>query len=215
MPEADVRRCRLCLVTPHDYDPDDLVPLVVDALAGGDVASLIIAGEGERLQRLAEGLVPRAQARGAAALVRNDTRIAGRARADGVHIDTGMADLAAAVEKLRPKLIVGAGGLRSRHEAMEAGEANPDYLFFGRLDGDTEDGIFGKALDLAAWWSSLFVIPAIVMGGRSIASVESAAREGIEFVALGRAVFTDPRGPAEAVAEANLRLARAAEEAVP
>lgn len=215
MPEADVRRCRLCLVTPHDYDPDDLVPLVVDALAGGDVASLIIAGEGERLQRLAEGLVPRAQARGAAALVRNDTRIAGRARADGVHIDTGMADLAAAVEKLRPKLIVGAGGLRSRHEAMEAGEANPDYLFFGRLDGDTEDGIFGKALDLAAWWSSLFVIPAIVMGGRSIASVESAAREGIEFVALCRAVFADPRGPAEAVAEANLRLARAAEEAVP
>jgi thiamine-phosphate pyrophosphorylase len=213
MPEADVRRCRLCLVTPHDIDPKDLTPLVDDALAGGDVASLIIGGEGERLQRLAEALVPRAQARGAAALVQNDTRIAGRAKADGVHIDSGMADLAAAVEKLRPKLIVGCGGLRSRHEAMTAGEANPDYLFFGRLDGDTEDDVFGKALDLAAWWSSLFVIPSIVMGGRTIASVETAAREGIEFVALSRAVFGDPRGPAGAVAEANLRLGRLAEVA--
>ena len=86
--------------------------------------------------------MPRAQARGVAALVQNDTRIAGRVRADGVHIDTGLADLAAAVEKLRPKLIVGAGGLRSRHEAMTAGEANPDYLFFGRLDGDNEDDVF-------------------------------------------------------------------------
>jgi len=213
MPEVEVRRCRLCLVAPHDIDPVELVPLVDDALAGGDVASMIIAGEGDRLQRLAEALVPGAQARGVAVLVQNDTRIAGRVRADGVHVDTGIGDLTAACEKLRPKLIVGAGGLRTRHEAMVAGEANPDYLFFGRLDGDTDDDIFGKALDLAAWWSSVFIIPAIVMGGRTIASVETAAREGVDFVALSRAVFADPRGPARAVEETNLVLGRIAETA--
>jgi thiamine-phosphate pyrophosphorylase len=214
MPEVEVRRCRLCLVTPHDIDPVDASRLVGDALAGGDVASLIITGEGEGLQRLAEALVPRAQARDVAALVLNDTRIAGRTHADGVHIDTGIADLAAAAGKLRPKLIVGAGGLRSRHEAMEAGEANPDYLFFGRLDGDREDDIFDKAFDLASWWSEVFLIPAMVMGGRTLASVETAARAGIEFVALSQAVFADPRGPAKAVEEANLRLSRMAESAV-
>ena len=210
MPEAAVPRSRLCLVTPHDIDPDRLVRLVDEALAGGDVASLIIDADGERLQGLAEALVPGAQARGVAVLVRNDTRIAGRARADGVHIDSGMADLVAAVEKFRPKLIVGAGGARTRHDAMATGEANPDYLFFGRRDGDTEDDIFPKALDLAAWWSSVFVIPAMVMGGRSIASVEQAGREGIEFVALCHAVFDDPRGPGAAVEDANQRLARIA-----
>jgi thiamine-phosphate pyrophosphorylase len=47
----------------------------------------------------------------------------------------------------------------------------------------------------------------MVMGGRSLASVEEAARNGIEFVALSRAVFEDPRGPAAAVEEANRRLA--------
>lgn len=213
MPEADAPRSRLCLVTPHDIDPEDLARRVDDALAGGDVASLIVDGEGERLQPLAEAVVPSAQARGVAVLVRNDTRIAGRAKADGVHIDSGLADLKTAAEKLRPKLIVGAGGARARHEAMTLGEANPDYLFFGRLDGDTLDGIFPKALDLAAWWSELFVIPAIVMGGRTIASVEEAARAGVEFVALRSAVFDDPRGAAAAVEEANRRLAAVAEPA--
>jgi thiamine-phosphate pyrophosphorylase len=207
MSEVELPRCRLCLVTPSDGDPDRLARLVDEALAGGDVASLIIDGEGERLQRLAEMLAPRAQAREVAAIVRNDTRIAGRAKADGVHVDTGPADLAAAAEKFRPKLIVGAAGFKTRHDAMVAGEANPDYLFFGRLDGDSADGIFPKALDLAAWWSSLFVIPGMVMGGRSLASVEEAARNGVEFVALSRAVFEDPRGPAAAVEEANRRLA--------
>ena len=212
MPEADSRRCRLCLVTPRDIDPDLLAPRVDDALAGGDVASLIIDGEGESLQRLAAALVPRAQARGVAAIVRNDTRIAGRTHADGVHIDTGVADITA-IGSQRRKLIVGAGNVRSRHEAMAAGEADPDYLFFGRLDGDTGDDVFAKALDLASWWSELFVIPAIVMGGRTLASVETAAREGIEFVALCRAVFEDPRGPGIAVEEANRLLSRIAEAA--
>jgi thiamine-phosphate pyrophosphorylase len=172
---------------------------------------LIIAAAPFRLQAVAAALVPLAQARGAAAIVVNDTRIAGRTRADGVHIDTGLNDLADAVSKLRPAMIVGAGGLRSRDDAMRAGEAEPDYLFFGRLDGDTGDEIFDKALDLAAWWSSVFVIPAIVMGGRTLASVSEAARAGIEFVALRHAVFGDPRGPGKAVAEANRRLAEAAE----
>jgi thiamine-phosphate pyrophosphorylase len=213
MPEAEVRRCRLCLVAPADIDPDLLAPRIADALAGGDIASLILDGEGERLQRLAAAVVPGAQARGVAVVVRNDTRIAGRTRADGVHVDTGLADLAATVGAQRPKLIVGAGNLRSRHEAMTAGEADSDYVFFGRLDGDTGDDIFAKALDLAAWWSAVFVIPAIVMGGRSIASVETAAREGIDFVALARAVLDDPRGPGAAVDEANRRLAAIAEAA--
>jgi thiamine-phosphate pyrophosphorylase len=90
---------------------------------------------------------------------------------------------------------------------MELGECVPDYLFFGRLDGDTGDEIFPKALDLAAWWSSLFEIPAVVMGGRKLESVAAAAEAGIEFVALRHAVWKHPAGPAAAVAEANRLLA--------
>jgi len=213
MPEAETSRCRLCLVTPLQSEPAALAKLVGAALAGGDVASLIIAvdpADPGVLQHLAEAIVPIAAARGVASLVHNDTRIVGRTGADGVHVDSGTADLADAVAGLRPKRIVGAGGLRSRDEAMAAGEADPDYVFFGRLDGDTGEAIFPKALELAAWWSSLFVIPAIVMGGSSIASVRPAAEARIEFVALSRAVFA-AADPAAAVAEANRILADAAE----
>ena len=202
-------RCRLCLVTPPVVDPATFPAQLAEALASGDVATLFIdlSGSPASRQRIAEILVPVAQAAGVAALVVNDTRLLGRTGADGIHIDTGPADLAAALDRFREKHIVGAGGIRSRHDAMEMGQREPDYLFFGRLDGDTGDAIFPKALDLAAWWCSLFEIPAVVMGGRSLASVAEAAEAGIEFVALRQAVWEHPAGPPAAIAEANRLLA--------
>ena len=126
MPVAETR-CRLCLVAPPGIEPAAFVAKLDDALAGGDVASLIVtAGASaapDALQRLALAAAPVAQARGVAVLVHNDTQVAGRAKADGVHVDSGLADIKAAVGAMRPKRIVGAGGLRSRHEAMTAGEA--------------------------------------------------------------------------------------------
>jgi thiamine-phosphate pyrophosphorylase len=212
---ADIR-CRLCLVTPPAYDPEAFAPQLANALAGGDVASLIITANDKdpnALQHAAEVLVPIAEARGVAALIHNDTRIAARTKADGVHVDTGSEDLAVALETFRNKKIVGTGNAHSRHEALELAELEPDYLFFGRLDGDTADGIFPAALDLAAWWSSVTVIPAIVMGGRKLASVDEATANGIEFVALSSAVWGDARGPSAAVAEVAERLAKVRETA--
>src|SRR5690606_21067837 len=166
------------------------------------------------LQRAAERLVPIAQARGVAALIHNDTRVAARTKADGVHVDTGLAAVRDAVEASRHRQIVGASGVQLRHEALEIGDAEPDYLFFGRLDGDSGEAIFPKALELAAWWASVTVIPAIVMGGRDIASVDEAAAHAIEFVALSRAVWEYRDGPEAAVAAVVGRLA-AVRERVP
>jgi thiamine-phosphate pyrophosphorylase len=213
MANADENRCRLCLVTPRDADPSTFGRALGDALAGGDVASLIITAAEPRLQALAEVCAPIARMRGVASFVHNDTRIAGRANADGVHIDTGASDVAAAVTALRPKRMVGAGGALTRHDAMTLGETDPDYLFFGRIDGDSGEAIFPRALDLAAWWSSVTVIPGIVMGGSAVASVAEAAKAGIEFVALSRAVWEHPAGPGAAVAEAAGLLASAREPA--
>ncbi|MEX0852916.1 MAG: thiamine phosphate synthase [Bauldia sp.] len=207
-------RCRLCLVMPAGGDVEASAGMLAEALSGGDVASLIIAGNPDDpagLEAKAEAMVPLAHARGVAALIHNDIRIAQRTGADGVHIDSGPVDLAAAVAALHPNRIAGAAGVKSRHDALLAGEAEPDYVFFGRLDGDGGDRIFAPALELAAWWSSITVIPALVMGARSLASVGEAARAGIPFVALSRAVWGHERGPATAVAEACRHLDAVAE----
>jgi len=205
-------RSRLVLVTPAAYEAAAFAPRLADALAGGDVASLIITAPDARditsLQRAAEKLVPIAEARGVAALVHNDTRTASRTNADGLHIDTGQEDVRAAVEAARGRKIVGAGNVHSRHDAIEIAETEPDYIFFGRLADGNDAGIYPKVKDLAEWWSSVAVVPAIVMGGRSLDSVEEAAAAGIEFVALAGAVWDDPRGPAAAVNDAVTRLAR-------
>jgi thiamine-phosphate pyrophosphorylase len=148
-----------------------------------------------------------AQGHDVAVLIHNDQEIARNAGADGVHIDDGRADLAALVASLHPDRIAGVGNLMSRHDAMTAGEAEPDYVFFGRLDGDNAPTIFPRVLDLAEWWAALFEIPAVVMGGTDLASVCQARNAGIEFVALRRAVWEYPDGPGAAVAAANRLLA--------
>ena len=215
MAQANHDPSRLCLVTPLGSDPATLAPRVAEALSGGNVASLIIADDPSHPAALepTAALVAIAQAQGVAAIVHGDPGVVARTGADGIHVDGTGADLAAAVERFGGSKIVGAGGLKSRHDAILAGEAGADYLFFGRLDGDTGDGVFDKALDLAAWWSSVTVVPAIVMGGRILSSVAAAADAGIAFVALSRAVWDDPRGPAAAVAEASAYLAAIREPA--
>jgi thiamine-phosphate pyrophosphorylase len=213
MSEAEENQCRLCLVTPQGVAPTIFAAMLEEALSGGDVASLFITGDTATLPDLAKAAVPVAQAHGVAAVIVNDTRLAGHARADGVHIDSGRSDLDAAIKSFRPQRIVGAGGARSRHDAMAVGDADPDYVFFGRLDGDTEPAIYDKSLELAGWWAELFQIPAIVMGGSAIASVAAARDAAIEFVALRQAVWEHPAGPREAVREANAILAQAMEQA--
>jgi thiamine-phosphate pyrophosphorylase len=217
MAESNPIRTRLCLVTPPLREPRALAAMLSDALAGGDVASLIVSAgpaSPEALQQIADLAVPIAQKRGVAAFVADDTRVAGRVRADGIHVDTGLADVKAAVARFHPKQMVGAGGAATRDEAMALGEAGADYLFFGRLDGDSGATIFARALDQASWWSAVTTVPAIVMGGNAIASVTEAAQAGIEFVALSRAIWDHPGGAGSAVAEACATLASAGREAV-
>lgn len=201
---------RLFLVTPPRVDLNAFPAALATALSAGDVAAVLIAGEApDDLASVAAALVPIIQDAGAAALIADDTRLVGRLKADGVHVGTGHGDLRSAVESLRPQRIVGAGNITSRHTAMEAGEVNPDYIFFGRPHGDTHDDPHPKALELCEWWAEITSIPAVMMGGRALASVAAAAATGASFVALHDAVWSHPGGPGDAVRIATDMLARA------
>lgn len=208
MARDNANPCRLCLVTPPAVTPEAFTPALDHALAGGDVASLIITGKPEELAELSAAVVPRAQSHGVAALIHNDCDVALRASADGIHLDHQTRPLTDVISAFHPEKIVGVGNLTSRHNAMLAGEAEPDYVFFGRLDGDTTPAIFPKAIDLAVWWATLFQIPAIVMGGMDVASLRQARDAGIEFVALRHAIWGHPDGPGAAVAAANRLLSQ-------
>ncbi|MGK6311964.1 thiamine phosphate synthase [Neorhizobium sp. DT-125] len=202
-------RCRLVLIVPEGEDAAEVAKQLEEALSGGDVASVILPQYGlddQAFQKRAEILVPIIQTAGAAALIAGDSRVAGRVKADGLHLAGSPAELEEAIGKFAPKLIVGAGGAADRHQALEVGELRPDYIFFGKLDGDIKPEAHPKNLALGEWWASMVEIPCIVMGGSDHLSALAVAETGAEFVALRTAVFSNPKGTAAAVAEVNAIL---------
>ncbi len=206
--KGETERCRIVLVAPPLADGARLAALLTAALSGGDVASVILDGgdlDEATFQAAAEKAVPVIQQKGAAALILNDTRIAGRSGADGIHVEGPLTEVAETIDRHAPKLIVGAGNPRDRHSAMEIGELQPDYVFFGKLGADNKPDPHPRNLSLAGWWSEMMQVPNIAQAGGALESAVAAAATGADFVALGRAVF-EAADPAEAVAAANRLL---------
>ncbi|AZO27409.1 MULTISPECIES: thiamine phosphate synthase [unclassified Mesorhizobium] len=198
-------RCRIVLIAP----PLATAEHICAAFDGGDIASLILPDNGmddATFQAFAEKIVPVAQAAGIAVIIAGDSRIAGRVHADGIHVEANRQELAETIERLADKMMVGAGGAKTRDDALELGEERPDYIFFGRFGYDNKPEPHPRNLSLGQWWAQMIQIPCIVMAGSDLASVETVAATGTEFVALSSAVFADGLDPRAAVAAANALL---------
>ena len=202
-------RCRLVLIWPDGADRKDAAARLAATLSGGDVASLIVPQYGlsdDDFQALCETLVPVAQDAGAAVMIAGDTRIAARVKADGVHIEGNAAALADVVDRFGGRMMIGAGGVKTRDDALNLGELQPDYLFFGRFGYDIKPEPHPRNLGLAEWWADMISIPCVVMGGSDASSAVAVAATGAEFVALSEAIFAEGRDPKAEVARVNALL---------
>ena len=199
------KRCRIVLIAPPTASPAD----VEAALSGGDVASLILPGEGvdEALfQSFAEKAAAAAHAAGVAVVIAGDTRVACRVHADGIHIEGKKAELSKAITTYQKRMMVGASGAKTRDDALELGEERPDYIFFGRFGYDNKPEPHSRNLTLGQWWAEMIKIPCIVLAGSDTASVETVAATGVEFVAVSSSVFGEGINPREAVVRVNALL---------
>lgn len=204
------RGAQLFLVTPHFEDRDAFATLLESVLQAADVAALLIPPRGpdsvsDTYQNDCKQLAPVAQSHGTAVMTMNDTQISGRANADGIHLTGNLKELQDVIGRFQPKKIVGAGAIKDRHDAMEKGEALPDYLLFGDVF-ETAESDLEAALELAEWWAELFEIPCVAMAGKSCDEVESALATGADFVGLGRFVWQHPDGPEAAIKQAHKLL---------
>ncbi|GGD95075.1 thiamine phosphate synthase [Aureimonas endophytica] len=192
----DFARPRLVLITTPLADPAGAAAALRAALGAGDVASVIVdpAGRSEaEFQPFAEAAVAACREYEVAVMVAGDTRVAGRAKADGFHlVGDDLEALREAVERFAPRAMVGASGFTTRHEALEAGELLPDYILFGAFGADRAAGPRPEDLELAEWWAEIVEVPCIVLGGGDVETLGEAVRSGAEFVALSAAVFADP-----------------------
>jgi thiamine-phosphate pyrophosphorylase len=197
---------RLYLVTPPVTDAAAFARLLEAALAGTDIAAVLLrlapGDEAELIGRI-ELLAPIAARAGAALVLDGHAGLVGRSGADGAHL-TGIHALEEAVSRLKPGRIAGAGGMTTRHDAMLAAEADADYVLFGEPDLNGERPGLSTIEDRVSWWAEVFEPPCVAYA-TSAEEVAALAAAGADFVAVDF-VWNDARGPAAAVADVARRL---------
>ena len=92
--------------------------------------------------------------------------LAKRLGADGVHLGQSDGDIREARALLGPSAQIGKTCHDSRHFAMEAGEAGADYVAFGAFyPTTTKPSHYRPDPSILTWWSTLFEIPCVAIGG--------------------------------------------------
>jgi thiamine-phosphate pyrophosphorylase len=157
----------------------------------------------DRIARVAAVVQPT----GAALLADAPAAVVARSQADGVHVDlVAGGELKAALDTFKPSRMVGAGGLRTRHDAMVAGEAGADYVMFGEPDAEGRRPSVAAITERVAWWSEVFEVPCVGFAA-GLDEVEAFAKAGAEFVALGDFIWSEPCGAFATIRAAAERLA--------
>ena len=191
-PPARTAPCELYLISPQDVGggfPDRLRA----ALGGGPVAAfqLRVKNVGEHdLARLAEPLQRICADHEVAFIVNDSLSLARRIGADGLHLGQSDGDLREARAALGPNAQIGRTCHDSRHLAMQAGEDGADYVAFGAFyETTTKPSHYRPEPALLSWWSALFEVPCVAIGGITPDNAAPLVAAGADFVAVCQAVW--------------------------
>lgn len=192
--KRDDRRpaCQLYLISPLDVGgafPDRLRR----ALGAGPVAAFQFRVKGidqHAATALAEPLQKICAEHDVAFLVNDSIALAKRLGADGVHLGQEDGDPREARAELGPAAQIGVTCHDSRHLAMEAGERGADYVAFGSYFPTTTKLVEHHAEPvLLSWWSTMFEIPCVAIGGITPANARPLVTAGADFLAVSHAVW--------------------------
>jgi len=202
--------CQLYLISPLDVG-GDFPGRLERALDGGPVAAFQLRVKGvdqHEAARLAAPLQRICEAREVAFIVNDDMGLAKRLGADGVHLGQSDGDPREARAMLGPSAQIGVTCHDSRHLAMEAGDAGVDYVAFGAFfPTATKETAHRPEPAILSWWSRLFEIPCVAIGGITPQNGRVLIEAGADFLAVCSAVWGDERGPEAAAGEFAALLA--------
>jgi thiamine-phosphate pyrophosphorylase len=191
---TDQPACQLYLISPLDVS-GQFAQRLDRALAAGAGLATAFQFRVKRIDRheaarLAAPLQEVCAARDVAFIVNDDVALARRLKADGVHLGQGDGDVREARELLGRDMQIGVTCHASRHLAMEAGDAGADYVAFGSFfPSETKASDHRPEPDLLHWWSQLFEIPCVAIGGITPANCGPLVEAGADFLAVSHAVW--------------------------
>ncbi|MFC7333315.1 thiamine phosphate synthase [Rhodocista pekingensis] len=199
--------CRLYLITPPAFDPQDFAPTLAAALDAGDVACVQLRlkdAPDEAILRAVDVLRPLVQARDVAFILNDRPDLAARSGCDGVHVGQEDMPYREARRLVGADAIVGVTCHDSRHLAMVAGEEGADYVAFGaffptgtKVPKTTADP------EILTWWQEMMEVPCVAIGGITVETAPLLVQAGADFLAVCGGVWNHPAGPAAAVADFN------------
>jgi thiamine-phosphate pyrophosphorylase len=203
---------RLMLVTPPVEDADAMAFRLMQAMAGGDIAAILLrlapGDDRSRIERV-KRLAGPVQGNNVALVVEDTALVASRGGADGVHLTGGPTAIAEARSSLKTERIIGAGGLRARHDAMDVGEAGVDYVLFGEPRPDGSMPPLPAVIERAGWWAEIFQTPCVAYVPDA-GAIEPLVETGAEFVALGAWAFDEGQDIRALVEAANAAMSACA-----
>lgn len=201
--QRERRPCGLYLISPPELDAD-FEDRLKAAFKGGPVAAFQLrlkhAADADVLAA-AKRLIPICAAHDCAFILNDRMDLAKDSGADGVHLGQGDGDPRAARALLGPSAQIGVTCHDSRHLAMEAGEAGADYVAFGAFfPTTTKEAVHRPEPSILGWWSTLFEMPCVAIGGITPDNAKLLVDAGADFLAVCSAVWGHAEGPAAGVA---------------
>jgi len=204
-PPGRAEPAKLYLISPQDVGgpfPDRLAAALSPGVASAFQLRVKDVDEHE-LARLAEPLQRICADADVAFIVNDSVSLARRLGADGVHLGQSDGDIREARTVLGPNAQIGRTCHDSRHLAMEAGEAGADYVAFGAFyPTTTKPSNYRPHPSILSWWSAVFEIPCVAIGGITPDNAKPLVEAGADFLAVCQAVWgkDDPAAAVEAFA---------------
>ncbi|WP_010216623.1 thiamine phosphate synthase [Sphingomonas sp. PAMC 26621] len=199
--KRDYRRppCQLYLVSPLDVTGGfadrlkralDAGPVAAFQFRVKDIDQHAAAALAEPLQRICADA-------DVAFIVNDSIALAKRLGADGVHLGQDDGDPQEARSELGATAQIGISCHASRHLAMEAGEGGADYVAFGAFYPTTTK-VAEHVADpvLLSWWSTVFELPCVAIGGITPANAPPLVKAGADFLAVSHGVWGEDEAAA-------------------
>jgi thiamine-phosphate pyrophosphorylase len=203
--------CQLYLISPPVIDAGfadrlkaalEAAPVAAFQLRLKGIDEHAIARAAEPLQRICADL-------DTSFIINDSIGLAKRLGADGVHLGQGDGDPREARQILGKDAQIGVTCHNSRHLAMEAGEAGADYVAFGAFyQTGTKSIEYFADTDILRWWTTLFPIPSVAIGGITPENATPLVAAGADFIAVSAAVWQMDGGEVAAVKAFDRVLAR-------
>lgn len=193
----------LYLITPPKIDLNVFADTLSATLDAGEVSCVQLRLKDvsdDDIKKACDKLRPIVQDRDIAFVLNDRPDLAKQMGCDGVHVGQDDTPYKKAREIMGGDAIIGVTCHDSKHLAMIAGEQGADYVAFGAFyPTQTKEAKTKAEPWILEWWSSMFEVPCVAIGGITVDNAAPLIEAGADFLAVSGGIWDYKDGPEAAV----------------